>query len=374
MPRPGSIGILISCVTAALAFGEAHDPIDLSGFRDGIHHWQMNHGRDRDDPRLTPEQFVEIADNLLRYQNPDGGWPKDIDWLAIIPKADVEAIAGDRLHRSSLDNRNTCPQIRYLAEVFNRTEEERYRDAALRGLAYVLAEQRPSGGWRGADVDAITYNDDVMLNCMELLHEVGTGVEPFGCVDEAHRAKAAAAFERALDVTLRCQIVVDGVKTAWCQQHDHETLAPVKARSYELPSITPSESAAIVRFLMSLKNPSADVIAAVDAAVAWCESVKIEGIRIERIEIDPERFKAHTAKFDRIVVEDPDAPPIWVRFYEIDTGRPFFCNRDGVKVYTLAEVALERRTGYGWYGYWPATLPEEHARWKARLGQQTPKK
>ena len=60
------------------------------------------------------------------------------------------------------------------------------------------------------------------------------------------------------------------------------------------------------------------------------------------------------------------APPLWARFYEIETNRPFFANRDGRKVFTLAEVALERRSGYGWYGRWPAELLESgYAKWKA---------
>ena len=36
---------------------------------------------------------------------------------------------------------------------------------------------------------------------------------------------------------------------------------------------------------------------------------KIEGIRLKRIEIDPMRFRNHTATIDLIVVKDPDAPP-----------------------------------------------------------------
>ena len=29
------------------------------------------------------------------------------------------------------------------------------------------------------------------------------------------------------------------------------------------------------------------------------------------------------------------------------------CRRDGTKVWRLADVDAERRTGYDWYGYWP---------------------
>jgi PelA/Pel-15E family pectate lyase len=40
----------------------------------------------------------------------------------------------------------------------------------------------------------------------------------------------------------------------------------------------------------------------------------------------------------------------WYRFYEIEKDTPFFCGRDGVKKYDLAEVEWERRSGYNWGG------------------------
>jgi PelA/Pel-15E family pectate lyase len=50
-----------------------------------------------------------------------------------------------------------------------------------------------------------------------------------------------------------------------------------------------------------------------------------------------------------VVVPDANASPVWARFYEIPTNRPFFCGRDGVKKYTMAEIEQERRKGYAWY-------------------------
>jgi len=40
-------------------------------------------------------------------------------------------------------------------------------------------------------------------------------------------------------------------------------------------------------------------------------------------------------------------------------------SRDGVKVYSLAEVDRERRTGQPWYGGWPAKLLDrEYPQWR----------
>lgn len=351
------------CVSAG-----AVEPIDTSGFLDAIGHWQKKFGRDRNDPRYSPDQVESIAENLLLYQNPNGGWPKDIDWLARIPKEEVVRLRGASLAKSTLDNRTTYTHVAYLAEAYQKTGIERFRVAAERGLDYILDEQRPTGGWRGADVDAITFNDDLMVGVMRLLRSVSKPTPSFAWLDDARRVRSQRAFDKALEATLACQIVVHGRKTAWCQQHDHTTYQPVKARKYELPSICAAESASLVAFLMELEQPPPEVIDAVHAAMAWFDRAALEGLRLETVPIEPVRFENHTATRDLRVVHDPNAPLIWARYYEIESNRPFFCRGDGTVVYSLEEVDLERRTGYGWYGQWPAPLRDSlYPAWKARV-------
>jgi PelA/Pel-15E family pectate lyase len=350
---------------------QPYEPIDLSAFRDGIKHWNDKYGRDRRDERFAPSQIVEIADNILTYQFDDGGWPSNLDPQLDIPESELRSILGTSLNRSTLDNRCTYPQIIYLASVYTQTGLERFRTGAERGLAYIMHEQRPSGGWRGANVDAVTYNDDVMIGTMRLLREIASEPPHFAWVDETLRNKSRASLDRAIAVTLKCQIVVDGVKTAWGQQHSHETFEPVKARSYELSAICPVESSGILMFLMGIEDPSPEVVEAIEAAVAWIDRSKIMGIRIDAFEIVPVRFENHSTTKDRAVVADPDAAPLWTRYYEVETNRPFFCNRDGIKVYSLAEVALERRTGYGWYSGSPNRLLDVHyPAWKKRMASK----
>lgn len=349
---------------------ETHEAIDLRPLRDSMSHWRKRYGRDRNDLMYEPTQIVHIAENIVGLQNEDGGWPKDVDWQIEIHPDTVRAIKGVRSLRSTLDNRSTYTQVAYLAKVYTVTGLEQYRKSAERGLDFIFALQNASGGWRGWDVDAITYNDDVMLGTMRTMRDIVQGAPHFAWVDDSYREKAKVSLDRAIDVTLKCQIVVDGKKTAWCQQHDHETLLPTKARSYELPSICPGESTGIVEFLMAIEDPGDEVIDAIEHAMAWFEVAKIEGIRVETVKVDATRFKNHTATTDRVVVKDANAPPLWARFHEVDTFRPFMCNRDGIKVYSLAEVALERRTGYAWYGGWPRRLIEKgYPEWKERIGK-----
>jgi PelA/Pel-15E family pectate lyase len=72
------------------------------------------------------------------------------------------------------------------------------------------------------------------------------------------------------------------------------------------------------------------------------------------------------SKTDRIVVKDSLAPPIWARFYELETHKPLFCNRDSKLVYSLAEVERERRDGYGWYTYDPKKALKKYKTWQEK--------
>jgi len=41
---------------------------------------------------------------------------------------------------------------------------------------------------------------------------------------------------------------------------------------------------------------------------------------------------------------------MWYRFYDLNTNRGFFSDRDGSKFYDITQMSEERRTGYVWGG------------------------
>jgi len=303
-------------------------------------------------------EALSLAENILYYRNADRGWPKEIDMTTRTEPLDDE---------STIDNNATTTQIQYLARVYSASSCAKYGDAAIAGIEYLIEAQYDNGGWPQIYPNAegypahITFNDDAMAHVMDLLRDVSAREEYYAFADEALATSAAAAVERGIDCILDTQIVIGGVKTGWCAQHDEVTLEPAQARSYELPSLSGSEGADLFGLLMAIEEPSPEVIEAVQAAAAWFEAVKITGIRIDET-ADP----AQPTGEDRIVVEDPAAPPIWARFYELGTNRPIFSSRCEVdecdadpffmRRYTMAEIDNERRTGYAWYGNWPAQL------------------
>ena len=116
---------------------------------------------------------------------------------------------------------------------------------------------------------------------------------------------------------------------------------------------------------MEIEEPSDEVIRAIEGAAAWFERSKLKGIKLVRVE-DASKPNG----YDQIVVEDPAAPPMWARFYDIKTNQPIFCSRDGVPRRTLAEISHERRNGYSWLGHYARDLlRRDLPAWRRRLGR-----
>ncbi len=351
-------------------------PVSIKNLEDSIRHAVMKYEGGRPPyQRYRPGQSIEIADNLLRWQNSDGGWPKNIDWLKVLTRDDLKAMPPFKNSDpagSSLDNKNTWAQIDYLARVRRQTHLRRYDRAITRAVDFLIENQHPSGGWRGSDVDAITFNDQVMVGVLRTLRQVSGDDHLYGFVSAKHRSAARKAYEKGIACILKCQIRVNGQLTVWAQQHDHETFLPVAGRHYEFPFPATLESVAIVRLLMEIEPPDRRAVQAIDAAVRWLDTVKIEGLRIREIPGEPIKFPYHWTNIDRIEFREPGAPPIWARFYDLKTKEPVFANREKQTVRRYRDLTRERRTGYQWYGYWPARLlGQEYPAWRMKINPAT---
>jgi PelA/Pel-15E family pectate lyase len=315
-------------------------------------------------------EAARIADNLLLYQHDNGGWEKNIDMaMPLGSAARAKVIANKKEAHTTIDNDATHTQMKYLARVYTATGKTEYKESFLHGLDYLVKAQYPNGGWpqfyplRHGYWDHITYNDDAMVGVLEMLRGIVEKQPDYAFLSDADRARAQASMENGIECILKTQVVVAGKPTVWCAQHDERTLAPAMARKYELPSLSGAESVGVVRFLMGIKRPSPEVVRAIEGAVAWLEASRITGIRLEK------KAAPGTPKgWDTVVVADPSAPPMWARFYEIETNRPLFSGRDSVKKYSFAEIEYERRNGYRWYVDRPAKLlSEDYPKWQARV-------
>lgn len=296
----------------------------------------------------------KIADNLLSWQTPSGGWTKNTA-MKKRPRAPGQRWSpwGEWGYVATIDNKATTSQIEFLARAASATGKDTYRDAAGRGMRYLLAAQMPCGGWpqvfplQGTYHDQITFNDDAMIQVLNLLRDIKNRKEPWKWVGSSLRQSAGAAVQAGIGCILRCQVRSGGTLTSWCAQHHPITLEPVGARVYELPSLSGRETVGIVKLLIDLGNPGPEVKDAVEAAVAWLRRSVVDGPALG----GPAR-----------------SGPQWARFYEIGTNRPLFSDQDGEKRYSFREVKIRRNT-YSWFTDTPANLLEvDYPKWRRKHG------
>lgn len=306
----------------------------------------------------SSDEAVRIADNVLLFQRNTGGWPKNTEMADVLDDKGKSKLKSQKADTdSTIDNGATCRQLNFLAKIYNATHQKRYSDAFLKGIDFLLVAQYDNGGWpqfypvKKGYYTHITFNDGAMINVMTLLGDIRDRKTPFSFVDEQRRIKAKTAVDKGIECILKCQITVDGTRLAWCAQHDEKNFAPRPARSYERASLSGAEGVGIVKYLMTIESPSPKIIASIESAVTWFDKAGITGIR-ETSNPAPGTPKG----YDKVIVTDPDAPPIWARFYQIGTNRPIFCSRDGIIRASLADISYERRNGYSWYTTAPADL------------------
>ena len=322
-----------------------------------------------DNSWFASAEAEQIAENVLLYQRDIGGWPKNIQMQELVSQEKKKELLALKPSTKDVttDNGATIQEMCFLSKMYEQIKDERYKESFLKGIDYLLEAQYKNGGWpqfyplRKGYYSRITYNDDSMVNILKLLKEIKDQTDFFS-IKPPDRVieKAEEAFNKGIDCILKTQYRQKGVLTSWCAQHDEVTLKPAKGRAYELPSLSGKESAQIVLLLMSIENPSDEIKTAVHSAVSWFEKVKISGLRQDRI------FNEKGKVTEKKIIPDPNAPNLWARFMELEDNTPFFCDRDGIKKATLAEIGEERRNGYAWYTEEPKAVLKKYPEWKEK--------
>lgn len=317
------------------------------------------------------EKTDAVAERMLVYQRENGGWPQPggdpINYGKELTKEQKDKIQNDRKKSdTTIDDQATTREINYLAEAYTRTGNTKYLAAVERGVDYLLKAQYPSGGWGQFFPDTtgyrkhITFNDNAMVCVLEVMREVAGRQDGFATLQPRQAQAAQKAIDRGVQCILKCQYIQNGTLTVWCAQHDRDTFLPAKARAFELPSLSGSESVGIVRFLMGIENPGPEIRKAVNAAVAWFEKAKIRDMDTRLVR--DENGKA----IDRVIFPSP-GKVIWARFYDLETNRPFFTGRDSQPKADLKDIEQERRVGYSYYGnYAEKLLTREYPKWKQK--------
>lgn len=317
------------------------------------------------------------ADIILTWQTKEGGFYKHITdskagagtrysvaWTSGSKSSTWLGVNGEDL--GTIDNDATTSELLFLADVYKRSGDTKYRDAARKTLDFLLLMQYASGGFpqvyparAGTSYsNYVTFNDDAMARVMLVLDQVARKTAPLDSADlftAEQYSKLSAAIAKGIDFILKSQIVQNGVKTVWCAQHDPVSHAPKEARSYEWPSKSGKESVGIVGYLMS-QPQTPEIKAAVQAALAWFRSSAVQ--------------VADTAYVNRPSgntddtwnpIQKQTGSVMWYRFYDLDTDTGFFSGRTAAeggkgKQYNIMDIEAERRYGYSWGGAYAASL------------------
>ena len=326
---------------------------------------------------LTPSGFT------LSFQTPAAGWSKNMGFSGAL-RLPGQPYAANNLNAfpdpsdfdkprdpkwnyvSTLDNDATNTELHFLAKVQAQTpgkDGDAYRASFIKGIHYLLAAQYPNGGFpqvyplEGGYHDAITFNDDAVSESAETLTDVAGGKGEYAFAPADLRKQAGEAADRALACILKSQIVIDGKKTIWAQQEDMLTLAPVSARNYEPGALAASESADMLDYMMSLPNPSKELIASIQAAVTWLKGAAVSGFAYTGNRTD-----------GRKLVATPGAGALWSRYYSIPAQKPIFGDRDKTLHDDVNDLSLERRNGYSWWSNGEQKTVDHYADWAKANG------
>jgi PelA/Pel-15E family pectate lyase len=319
--------------------------------------------------RLAADRM--LADNMITWQLPHGGFYKNdksvyaAPWNGTAPRSGWFGTSNVEL--GTIDNNATVTETMFLADVYVRTSEAKYRDAARKALDFLLTMPYPSGGFpqvyparTGTTYsNDVTFNDDAMVRVLAMLDMAVHKTAPLGgdLFTAEQLTKASTAIAKATDYILKAQIVQGGVKTVWCAQHDPTSYVPRGARSYELPSKSGKESMGVIAFLMS-QPQTPEIKAAAQAGIAWYKS---DAVKL-----------ANTAYISRPSnITDDSYNPIqaqpgstmWYRFYDLEQDVGFFSGRlpsenppGAGKQYDIMDIEAERRYGYQWGGNYGTVL------------------
>lgn len=243
----------------------------------------------------------EAAQALIRGQNALGGWEHKIYFDR--PKN----------NRVSFDDNQTQGAISFLMALDRELEDPQLTVAIDAALEMMVTSQLENGGWphqypaNGSYHDFATFNDQGINDCIRVMIEADSQYD---------RQDVKRSLEKAGRFLIISQLPPP--QPGWAQQYN-EYLQPAWARSFEPPSVCPSASAHNIHSLLDLYAHTGN-----------------------RIYLEPIPDARRWLRESQL----PNGK--WGRFLELGTNRALYYDRDRIRVNSLEELSLERRTGYGY--------------------------
>ena len=323
---------------------------------------------------LKNDEGKRIAENVLDYQLETGGWPKNKPMQDRLSPREREVVRSWKSHYidGTIDNGATLTEIRFMAKMYAIHRDPRYLASVEKAIDFLLSLQYPSGGFSQCDRrkigywDRVTFNDGAMIGAMAVMRDIAKGDEPFDFEMSAEkREQCRASFLKGIEFILKAQIVQNGVKTVWCQQHDPVTYAPLGGRAFELAALTSGESNPIVRMLMSVEDPGEEIIDACRKAADWYERSVMTGYKLGECTLPS------GATGPCLVKTDDPGDRLWARFYTLEDNRPFTADRQGEKIFNFDAQLRGDEMSYRWFMPHEDRLIRDVRKWAYGLEKKT---
>lgn len=243
----------------------------------------------------------DAADALIEGQNDLGGWGHKIYFNRPQSK------------RVSFDDNQTQSAIRFLMALDQEIQKPALSTAVKKALQMMLQSQLENGGWphmypaQGSYHDFATFNDNGINDCISVMID-------------AHRYYGKEEYLRSLKKVGWFMIIsqLPPPQPGWAQQYNRY-LQPAWARAFEPPSVCPSATLRNVNTLMDLflYTNNGKYLEPIPDALDWLKASRLPNGK-------------------------------WGRFLELGTNKPLYYDRGRIRVNSMAELSLERRTGYGY--------------------------
>lgn len=244
----------------------------------------------------------DAAYALIRGQNKHGGWDHTINFADLSNET------------VSFDDNQTQSAISFLMALDQEIEDHRLSAATKRAVEMMIMTQLDNGGWphkypeQGNYHDFATFNDGGINDCIRVM------IEAYQYYDNDK------AIEKSLRRAARFMMIsqLPPPQPGWAQQYN-EYLQPAWARTFEPASVCPAVTIknidTLIDLYLALGNGT--LLEPIPDSLRWLHDIRMENGK-------------------------------WARFVEIGTNKALYYDRGRIRVDSVEELHLERRTGYGY--------------------------
>lgn len=273
------------------------------------------------------KDFLEAAEKaasaLIDGQNELGGWEHKIYFDK--PK----------MKRVSFDDNQTQSAISFLMALDQEMDSPVLSKAVEKALRMMIESQLDNGGWphqypwQGNYHDYATFNDQGINDCIRVM------IEADGFYKKEEISKSLRKVGRFMMISQ-----LPPPQPGWAQQYN-EFLQPAWARSFEPPAVCPSASVNNINSLIDLfeYTGSRQYLEPIPDALKWLKESRLPNGK-------------------------------WGRFLELGTNKPLYYDRGRIRVESVEELSLERRTGYGYETNLKAALNATELRYLRTIGEK----